>query len=97
MHAELKIYISAHHVSEKKGCVIMSEKRIKLRATDEVQEFVKAASECDFDINMHYERAVVDAKSFLGVLSLGLSKIVTVTYGGENGGFERILNKYQVA
>lgn len=75
----------------------MNEKRIKLRATDEVQEFVKAASECDFDINMHYERAIVDAKSFLGVLSLGLSKIVTVSYGGENHHFERILNKYVVA
>ena len=77
--------------------MIMNEKKIKLMATDEVQEFVKAASECNFDINMHYERAVVDAKSFLGVLSLGLSKIVTVSYGGENRRFEQILNKYQVA
>jgi hypothetical protein len=39
----------------------------------------------------------VDAKSFLGVLSLGLSKILTVSYGGNNGRFEQILNKYQVA
>lgn len=75
----------------------MNEKKIRLKATDEVQEFVKAASECNFDINLHYERAIVDAKSFLGVLSLGLSKILTVSYGGENCGFEKVLDKYMVA
>lgn len=75
----------------------MNEKKIKLKATDEVQEFVKAASECDFDINLHYERAIVDAKSFLGVLSLGLSKILLVSYGGNDYRFEQILNKYGVA
>lgn len=75
----------------------MNEKKIQLKATDEVQEFVKAASECDFDINLHYERAIVDAKSFLGVLSLGLSKNLLVSYGGTDCRFERILNKYAVA
>ncbi len=75
----------------------MSERRIQLNATDEVKEFVNAAANCDFDINMHYERAIVDAKSFLGVLSLGLSKIVTVRYGGNNHDFECLLCKYAVA
>lgn len=75
----------------------MEEKRIKLSETKEVQEFVKAAADCNFDINMHYERAIVDAKSFLGVLSLGLSKIVTVKYMGQNRAFESILAKYAVA
>ena len=60
----------------------MIEKKIQLHATDEVQEFVKAASQCDFDINLQYERAIVDAKSFLGVLSLGLCRNLTVSYGG---------------
>lgn len=73
---------------ERKGESIMTEKKIKLNATNEVQEFVKAASECNFDINLHYQRAIVDAKSFLGVLSLGLSKILTVSYGGNDGNFE---------
>ena len=75
----------------------MNEKKIKLCATNEVQEFVRAASDCNFDINMHYERAIVDAKSFLGVLSLGLAKIVTVKYGGQNNAFETIIAKYAVA
>ena len=49
------------------------------------------------DINLHYQRAIVDAKSFLGVLSLGLSKIFTVSYGGNDGNFEQILSKYAAA
>ena len=75
----------------------MEEKKIKFTQTSDVQEFVKAAADCNFDINMHYERAIVDAKSFLGVLSLGLSKIVTVKYVGQNRAFETILAKYAVA
>ncbi len=75
----------------------MNEKLIQLKATDEVQEFVKAASACDFDINLQYERAMVDAKSFLGVLSLGLCKRLIVSYTGANSVFEKILQKYKVA
>lgn len=72
----------------------MSEKRIKLVATEDVQEFVKAAGKCDFDINVMYQRAMVDAKSFLGVLSLGLSKELTLRYWGENPVFENVVQKY---
>ena len=75
----------------------MTEKKIKLNATKEVQEFVNAASECNIDINLHYQRAIVYAKSFLVVLSLGLSKIFTVSYGGNDGNFEQILSKYAAA
>ena len=50
---------------ERKGESIMTEKKIKLNATNEVQEFVNAASECNFDINLHYQRAIVDDKIHL--------------------------------
>ena len=63
----------------------MTEKKIKLNATNEVQEFVNAASECNFDINLHYQRAIVDAKSFLGVLSLGLASAACNMLGGYIG------------
>ena len=56
----------------------MNEKRIKLAATEDVQEFVKAAGNCDFDIDATYQRAIVDAKSLLGVMSLGLSRELTL-------------------
>ncbi len=46
--------------------------------TEEVKEFVRAAGKCDFDIDVCYNRAVIDAKSLLGMLYLGLSKDLTV-------------------
>ena len=72
----------------------MNEKKIKLMATEEVQEFVKAAGDCDFDIDILYQRMIVDAKSLLGVLSLGLAKELIVKYWGENSAFENVIQKY---
>ena len=43
---------------------IMSQK-IKLSAPEDVKEFVKAANKCDFDIDISYNRVLVDAKSIL--------------------------------
>ena len=34
---------------------------------DEVQRFVDVTTKCDFDIDISYNRYIVDAKSFLGV------------------------------
>lgn len=75
----------------------MSEKKIKLTDLQEVREFVQAATRCDFDIDVFYNRITIDAKSILGVLSLDLTKVLTVKYGGANLEFEDILNKYAVA
>ena len=60
----------------------MSQSKIKLNATEEVQEFVNAASRCDFDIDVYYNRFLIDAKSILGVLSLDLTRELTVDCHG---------------
>ena len=75
----------------------MSERKIKLTALQDVQEFVNAAEQCDFDIDVFYNRVIIDAKSILGVLSLDLSRELTVKYGGKNMAFENILKKYATA
>lgn len=75
----------------------MKEKKIKLTVTEEVQDFVNAAGKCDFDINVLYQRVVIDAKSLLGVMSLGLCKELTVSYWGENKAFENVVGKYATA
>ena len=73
-----------------------SEKQIML-SKDSVGEFVKAAEKCDFDIDVFYNRVIIDAKSILGVLSLDLNKVLTVRYSGTNDGFEKVLKKECVA
>ncbi len=75
---------------------MMNEKVIKLSDADEVCDFVRAAGMCDFDIDISDQRMVIDAKSILGVMGLGVQKELTVKYGGENVSFENVLNKYVV-
>lgn len=75
----------------------MEQAQIKLKAAEEVKEFVKAASKCDFDIDIFYNRMVVDAKSILGVFSLDLTKVLTVSCQGYDPNFESTLKKYAVA
>lgn len=82
----------------RKDFVRMEKKyQIRLNATAEVQEFVSAAEKCDFDIDVFYNRVIIDAKSILGVLSLDLNKVLTVQFGGQSNDFENVLKKYVVA
>lgn len=64
---------------------------------DEVQEFVNTASKCDFEIDICYNRYVVDAKSFLGVYGLDFTKPLRVSYDGYNARFEELLKRLSEA
>lgn len=64
---------------------------------DEVQNFVNVTSKCDFDIDIFYNRYVVDAKSFLGVYGLDFTKPLTVSYDGYNSALEELLNSHAIA
>lgn len=82
-------------LTQKKGRIAMV-KTIRL-TQEEVQNFVNAASRCDFDIDICYNRYVVDAKSFLGVYGLDFSRPLRVSYDGYSEEFEQLLKKYTVA
>ena len=74
-------------------------KHITLMPQD-VQDFVRAAERCDFDIdiaNDRYGRYIVDAKSFLGVMGLDLGGPLVVSYNGFNEEFEKYLNGKKLA
>ena len=74
----------------------MRETKIKL-GVDDVIDFVKAATECDFDLDLNYNRILIDAKSILGVMGMDLNNILTVRCYGESLQFENFLQKYAVA
>ena len=76
---------------------MMTQSKIKLNATEEVQEFVNAATKCDFDIDIYYNRFLIDAKSILGILNMDLTKVLTVECHGESKEFDRTLKKFAVA
>jgi phosphotransferase system HPr-like phosphotransfer protein len=75
----------------------MENKKIIKLDRDGAMEFVQAADRCNFDIDIFYNRVIIDAKSILGVLSLDLSQNLTVRYAGVDENFENVLNKFQVA
>lgn len=72
------------------------ERKIRL-SQNEVEHFVAVASKCDFDIDIAYNRYVVDAKSFLGVYGLDFSKVLTVRYSGYNAAFEELVKSCAIA
>lgn len=64
---------------------------------DEVQRFVDITSKCDFDIDISYNRYVVDAKSFLGVYGLNFARPLTVSYTGYNSALEEFIIERVIA
>ncbi len=71
----------------------MEKNMVKFNRVDDVREFVAAAAKCDFDIDVTYNKVVVDAKSFLGVLSLA-SLPVLVAMHGENPQLRQVCQKF---
>ncbi len=72
------------------------ERRIRLNP-EEVQNFVNVTSKCEFDVDIAYNRYVVDAKSFLGVYGLDFSKTLTVRYDGYSAELEELLKAKSIA
>ncbi|WP_125140146.1 HPr family phosphocarrier protein [Clostridium transplantifaecale] len=74
----------------------MKQRRIMLGTVEDAKNFVAAATKCDFDIDVFYNRVVIDAKSLLGVMSLDMTRVLTVEYNGENKDFEAFLDRMAV-
>ena len=67
----------------------MRKRQIKLNP-QQAKEFVTTSSKCDFDIDVFYNRVIIDAKSMLGVLGLDFTKTLTVQYQGYDSNFEQL-------
>lgn len=52
----------------------MKKVMINLSESIQIKSFVNVISKYSFDIDLHSDRYVVDAKSILGIFSLDLSK-----------------------
>lgn len=54
----------------------MSEMKITFKHPEEIRDFVNTVSKYEFDMNMRKGRVVVDAKSLLGIMHLGLNSVM---------------------
>lgn len=74
----------------------MTRQTIKLGNLEAAKDFVRAASKCNFDIDVYFNRVVLDAKSILGILSIDHRNPIRVEYDGYDEKFSGLLDKYAV-
>ncbi len=58
----------------------MHVKKVRFGAASDVIEFVRAATKCTHDVDVRFNHIVIDAKSLIGVMSISLGHILTVSY-----------------
>jgi len=71
--------------------------KIKLMSPKDVEEFVKIASSFDYDIDLQRGVVYIDAKSFLGVMSMAMKKEMNVVCQAKDQRLENMLSKFAVA
>ena len=54
----------------------MSEMKITFKHPEEIRDFVNTVSKYESDMDMRKGRGVVDAKSLLGIMHLGLNSVM---------------------
>ena len=75
----------------------MTTQKIRLTSAADVITFVKAAEKCRHDVDVSYNRVVIDAKSLVGVMSMDLKHTLTVRYSEDEHGFTSALDKFAVS
>lgn len=73
------------------------EFKVVLRDLNEVREFVKAAEACEGPVDVKSGTFYIDAKSFLGIVGLGLKKELKVICHNQDSNFPELVGKFLVA
>ena len=68
----------------------MSDMKLTFKTPDEIVEFVNTVSRYDFDVDVKRGRIVVDAKSLLGIMHLGLNSTLELQEIGRASCRERV-------
>ena len=73
----------------------MNEMKLTFKTPDEIVEFVRTVSKYEFDVDGRRGRVVVDAKSLLGIMHLGLNSVLELKmHTGDGRELETELLKY---
>lgn len=62
----------------------MGEMKLTFKTPNEIVEFVNTVSKYEFDIDVRRGRVVVDAKSLLGIMHLGLNSTLELQVHSDN-------------
>ena len=73
----------------------MSEMKITFKHPEEIRDFVNTVSKYEFDMDMRKGRVVVDAKSLLGIMHLGLNSVMELKmYSDDCEDLQKQIAKY---
>ena len=62
----------------------MGEMKLTFKTPEEIYEFVNTVSKYEFDVDVRRGRVVVDAKSLLGIMHLGLNSTLELQVHSDN-------------
>ncbi|SDB15712.1 PTS HPr component phosphorylation site [Pseudobutyrivibrio sp. YE44] len=72
--------------------------KIRLENTNDAEEFVKAASQCGGDVDLHSGVVYIDGKSLLGVIAMGIKRELNVSiHDPADKVFKNAVQKFVVA
>ena len=80
----------------KEQIISFYEVTVYMYTVEEIKEFVGAACNCPFDIDVVSGRITIDAKSILGMLSVNWQEELCVIYEAQNEKFDTVVQKYAV-
>lgn len=75
----------------------MEKYLVKFSSLEDVQKFVNTADKCNFKIDIRYAHYMIDGKSIIGVVSLGLDNTIEVICYEHDSNFEQFLEQYKAA
>lgn len=74
----------------------MIDKMIRFKNIEDAKDLVRLASSLDFDINLSYDKLVIDAKSIMGVLSMDLKRDFHLQYNGNSEELEKFAEDHKI-
>lgn len=72
------------HYRQKEVRAIMQKMNITFKNPGEILDFVNTVSKYEFDMDMKRGHIIVDAKSLLGIMHLGLNNVIELQMYSEN-------------
>ncbi len=72
--------------------------KIRLENVNDAEEFVKAASQCGGNVDLHSGVVYIDGKSLLGVMAMGIKRDLDVSiYNKDDMALKNAVGKFVVA
>ena len=70
----------------------MSEVKVMFNTLEDIRKYLRALDSFNGDLDLQYESQIVDGKSLLGILSLGIGKLLNLKlhYGHPDELMEKI-------